>query len=37
MVVLLAEDEALVRMMAADVLREDGGFKFVEVVNAKRF
>ena len=33
-VVLLAEDEALVRMMAADVLREDGGFKVVEVVNA---
>jgi len=31
--VLLAEDEALVRMMAADVLREEGGFKVVEVVN----
>jgi CheY-like chemotaxis protein len=31
-VVLLAEDEALVRMMAADVLREEGGFKVVEVV-----
>ncbi|ANY84427.1 hypothetical protein BB934_40195 (plasmid) [Microvirga ossetica] len=33
-VVLLAEDEALVRMMAADVLREEGGFKVVEVVDA---
>jgi two-component system, response regulator PdtaR len=33
-IVLLAEDEALVRMMAADVLREEGGFKVVEVVNA---
>ena len=33
-VVLLAEDEALVRMMAADGLREDGGFKVVEVVDA---
>ncbi|MPR12716.1 response regulator [Microvirga tunisiensis] len=33
-VVLLVEDEALVRMMAADVLREEGGFKVVEVVNA---
>jgi CheY-like chemotaxis protein len=32
-VVLLAEDEALVRMMAADALREEGGFKVVEVVN----
>ncbi|SCY92608.1 response regulator [Microvirga guangxiensis] len=34
LVVLLVEDEALVRMTAADVLREDGGFKVVEVVNA---
>jgi two-component system, response regulator PdtaR len=34
-VVLLVEDEALVRMMAADVLREEGGFKVVEVVNAE--
>jgi len=33
-VVLLAEDEALVRMTAADALREGGGFKVVEVVNA---
>jgi len=33
-IVLLAEDEALVRMMAADVLRDEGGFKVVEVVNA---
>jgi len=33
-VVLLVEDEALVRMMAADVLREEGGFKVIEVVNA---
>jgi CheY-like chemotaxis protein len=33
-VVLLVEDEALVRMMAADLLREEGGFKVVEVVNA---
>jgi len=32
-VVLLAEDEALVRMMAADVLREEGGFKVVEAAN----
>ena len=33
-IVLLAEDEALVRMMAADVLREERGFKVVEVVHA---
>ena len=33
-VVLLAEDEALVRTMAADVLKEEGVFKVVEVVNA---
>jgi CheY-like chemotaxis protein len=33
-IVLLIEDEALVRMMAADVLREEGGFKVVEAVNA---
>ena len=33
-VVLLAEDEALVRAFAADVLRGEGGFKVVEVVNA---
>jgi CheY-like chemotaxis protein len=33
-IVLLVEDEALVRMFAADVLREEGGFKVVEVVNA---
>jgi two-component system, response regulator PdtaR len=33
-IVVLAEDEALVRMMAADVLREEGGFKVAEVVNA---
>lgn len=33
-VVLLAEDEAPVRMMAADVLREQGGFKVVAVVDA---
>ena len=33
-IVLLVEDEALVRMFAADVLREEGGFKVVETVNA---
>lgn len=33
-IVLLVEDEALVRMIAADMLREEGGFKVVEVVNA---
>jgi CheY-like chemotaxis protein len=33
-VIVLVEDEALVRMMAADVLREEGGFKVVEVVDA---
>jgi CheY-like chemotaxis protein len=33
-VVLIVEDEALVRMFTADVLREDGGFKIVEAVNA---
>jgi CheY-like chemotaxis protein len=33
-IVLLAEDEALFRTMAADVLRQEGGSKVVEVVNA---
>ncbi len=33
-VVLLVEDEPLVRMLAADVLREEGGFKVVEANNA---
>lgn len=33
-VVLLVEDDALVRMTAAEVLRDEGGFKVVEVVNA---
>ena len=33
-IVLLVEDEALVRMMAADVLREEGGFKVVEAGDA---
>ena len=33
-IVLLVEDEALVRMMAADVLREEGGFKVVEAADA---
>jgi CheY-like chemotaxis protein len=33
-IVLLVEDEALVRMFAADVLRDEGCFKVAEVVNA---
>jgi len=33
-VVLLVEDEALVRMFAADLLREEAGFKVVEAGNA---
>jgi two-component system, response regulator PdtaR len=33
-VVLLAEDEALVRMFAADLLRDEAGFKVIEAVNA---
>ncbi len=33
-IVLLVEDEALVRMVVADVLREEGGFKVVEAANA---
>lgn len=33
-VVLLVEDETLVRMFAADFLRDDAGFKVVEAVNA---
>jgi CheY-like chemotaxis protein len=33
-IVLLVEDQALVRMFAADVLREEGGFKVVEAANA---
>ena len=32
-IVLFVEDEALVRMFAADVLREEGGFKVVEAAN----
>jgi hypothetical protein len=28
-VILLAEDEALVRMFAADLLREEAGFKVI--------
>ncbi|WP_114943637.1 response regulator [Microvirga calopogonii] len=33
-VVLLVEDETLVRMLAADVLRDEGRFKVVEAVDA---
>lgn len=33
-VILLAEDEALVRMFAADLLRDETGFKVIEAVNA---
>ena len=33
-VVLLVEDEPLVRMLAADVLREQGGLKVIEASNA---
>lgn len=33
-VIMLAEDEALVRMFAADVLADEGGFKVVEAFNA---
>jgi CheY-like chemotaxis protein len=32
--VILAEDEALVRLTAADELREEGGFKVIETSNA---
>jgi DNA-binding NarL/FixJ family response regulator len=33
-VVLLVEDEALVRMFADEVLTEDGGFKVIATANA---
>jgi CheY-like chemotaxis protein len=33
-IVLLVEDQALLRMLAADVLRGEGGFKVVEAANA---
>ena len=33
-VIMLVEDEALVRMVAADVLSDEGGFKVVEAFNA---
>jgi CheY-like chemotaxis protein len=33
-VVLLAEDETLVRMVAAEMLREEGGFKTIEAADA---
>ena len=33
-VILLVEDEALVRMFAADLLREEAGFKVIEAVDA---
>lgn len=33
-IVLLVEDETLVRMIAAEVLREESGFKVIEAANA---
>jgi CheY-like chemotaxis protein len=33
-VVLVVEDEALIRMFAAEVLEEEGGFKVLEAANA---
>jgi CheY-like chemotaxis protein len=32
--VLLVEDEGLVRMLAADILADEGGYKVIEAVNA---
>ena len=33
-IVLLAEDETLVRMVAAEMLREEGSFKVIEAADA---
>jgi two-component system, response regulator PdtaR len=34
-VILLVEDEALVRMIASDILTDEGGYRVIEAVNAK--
>ncbi|MCB5177576.1 response regulator [Microvirga lenta] len=33
-IILVVEDEALVRMLASDILTEDGGYRVIEAVNA---
>src|SRR5215212_10552640 len=32
--ILVVEDEAFVRMLASDILTEDGGYRVIEAVNA---
>ena len=33
-IILLVEDEALVRMLASDILTEEAGYRVIEAVNA---
>jgi DNA-binding NtrC family response regulator len=33
-IILLVEDEALVRMLASDILTDEGGYRVIEAVNA---
>ena len=33
-IILIVEDEAFVRMLASDILTEDGGYRVIEAVNA---
>ena len=33
-IILIVEDQALVRMLASDILTEDGGYRVIEAVNA---